>query len=133
MTAWIVKYIKSYFSPFFISFLLVGCSSFGQSFKSTESISEYAELLFQRQNTLTQQVMMLSEEDVSQGEEKIYQAELQMHDACHLLVEYANREIDGKKMSVFFRRRVKNSLDGCGESIKEMELIFMEIDENSIK
>ena len=132
MTAWIVKNIKYYFLPFLISFLLFGCSSVGKPFKSTESISEYAELLFTQQNSLTQQVMMLSEEDVSPEEdEKISQAELQMHDACHLLIEYANREIDGKKMSVFFRRRVKNSLDGCGESIKIMESTLMVIDESS--
>ena len=132
MTAWIEKYIKYYYLPFLISFLLAGCISFGKSLKSTESISEYAELLFKQQNRLTQQVMMLSEEDISpEEEEKISQAELQMHDACYLLIEYANREIEGKKMSVFFRRRVKNSLDSCSESIKIMELTLTEIDENS--
>ncbi|MCK5190675.1 MAG: hypothetical protein KAR12_11540 [Methylococcales bacterium] len=97
--------------------------------KSTESISEYAELLFKQQNRLTQQVMMLSEEDISpEEEEKISQAELQMHDACHLLNEYANREMEGKGMSVFFRRRLKNSLKACEESVNNMEAVLMEID-----
>jgi PBP1b-binding outer membrane lipoprotein LpoB len=131
MSALVAKYMKYYFSPFLISFVLAGCSSFGQSFKSTENVSEYAELLFKQQNFLTQQVMMLSEEDMSLAEEeKISHAELQMHDACHLLIEYANHEIEGKKMSVFFRRRVKGSLNGCDESIKKMQLILIAIDEN---
>ncbi len=73
--------------------------------------------------------MMLSEEDMTSADEEIiFQAELQMHDACHLLNEYANREMEGKGMSVFFRRRVKNSLKTCDESVKNMESVLLEVD-----
>ena len=72
--------------------------------------------------------MMLSDEEMTLADEEIiFQAELQMHDACHLLNEYANREMEERAMSVFFRRRVKNSLKTCEESVKNMESVLMEI------
>ena len=128
-----VKQIKYSFQycllALLVFFFIPGCSMTGETLNSKESISIYAESLFKRQNSLTQQLMMLSEEDMtSTDEEIIYQAEIQMHDACHLLNEYANREIEEKGMSVFFRRRVKNSLNTCEESVKNMESVLMEID-----
>jgi hypothetical protein len=108
--------------------LLTDCSVIGTPYKSKQSIAEYAELLFKRQNFLTQQVMMNFDEDIALiDQERIAQAEEQMHDACYLLVEYANREMEGKKMSVFFRRRVKKSFDSCDESVKHLEAILIEV------
>jgi hypothetical protein len=135
MIAWIVKQskhcVQCYFFPFFISLLLTSCSIVGTPFKATERMAEYAELLFKRQNFLTQQLMMLFEEDLGMvEEERVSQAELQMYDACHLLNEYANKEMEGEKMSIFFRRRVKNSFASCDESVKNMGSILMEIDES---
>lgn len=116
----------------FISFHLVSCSIVDKSTFHHKQIAEYAELLFMRQNTVTQQVMMLFDEELSgQDEEQISKAELQMHDACHLLNEYANREIEGKSMSVFFRRKVKLSLEQCEERVRNMEWVLTRIDKNS--
>jgi len=128
-----VKQIKYSFQFFLLAFLLFffisGCSMTAGALNSKESISIYAESLFKRQNSLTQQLMMLSEEDMtSTDEEIIYQAELQMHDACHLLNEYADLERDGRKVSVFFLTRVKNSFKACEKGVKKMESVLMEID-----
>ena len=128
-----VKQIKYSFQYLLLTmlvfFLLSGCSLTKGALNSKERISIYAESLFKRQNSLTQQIMMLSEEDMtSADEEVIFQTEIQMHDACHLLNEYANREMEERTMSVFFRRRVKNSLKTCEESVKNMESVLMEID-----
>ncbi len=72
--------------------------------------------------------MFLSEEDMTLAdEESIYQAETEMHDACHLLNEYVNRKMEEKSMSFFFRRRVKNSLEACEERVINMESVLMEI------
>jgi len=131
MIAWIVKPIRCFFLLLMISILFSGCSLVGESVKSVENISNYAELLFKRQNFLTQQVMMLLEDDIAEVEdEKIYQAEDQMHEACHLLNEYANREIDGKGTSIFFRRLLQRSFDKCEEKVIQMDLILKDIDEN---
>lgn len=136
MNGWMVKQIKFYFQYFLLVLLvffllLSGCSITREALNTKERITVYAESLFKRQNLLTQQLMMLSEEDMSLADEEILsQAELQMYDACHLLNEYANREIEGRKMSVFFRRRVKNSLNTCEDGIKNMESVLMAIDED---
>ena len=124
-----VKYSFQYFLlPLLVFFLLSGCSITSKALNSKERISIYAESLFKRQNSLTQQLMMMSEEDMTLADEEIiFQAELQMHDACHLLNEYADREMEGKGMSVFFRTQVKNSLNTCEESVKNMESVLMEI------
>lgn len=132
MIAWIEKKSRIIFLPILICFLLPGCTTFGDTFKSKQSIFEYAELLFKRQNFLTQQVMMLFEVELNENnEKKVYQAELEMHDACHLLNEYANREMEGKKMSVFFRKRVQGSFDSCEEKVKNMESTLQLIDKNN--
>ncbi len=124
---WIVRQLNYFFLVIFV-LLLADCSVIEKPFRSTESIAEYAELLFKRQNYLTQQVMMLFDEEIALAdEERISEAELQMHDACFLLVEYANREIDGKKMSVFFRRRVKNSFKYCDNRVKNLKSILKEV------
>jgi len=133
MNSWVVKINKYSYQYFLLAllvfFLLSGCSITSGVFKSKESISVYAEALFKRQNFLTQQLMMLSEEDMTLADEEIvFQAELQMHDACHLLNEYANRELEGKKMGVFFRRRVKNSFKACEEGVNNMESILMDLE-----
>lgn len=102
MYARIVKQLKHFLLVFFVLLALANCSVTVQSFKLNESVAEYAESLFKRQNYLTQQVMMFFDEDiVLAGEERVLDAESQMHDACSLLIEYANREMDGKK-PVFF-------------------------------
>ena len=125
-----IKYSIQYFLlALLVFFLLSGCSITREALNSKERIAVYAESLFKRQNVLTQQLMMLSEEEMTLADEEIvFQAELQMHDACHLLNESANRENEGKGMSVFFRRRLKNSLKACEESVNNMEAVLMEID-----
>lgn len=125
MIAWIKKYRYFYFLPFFC--LLASCSLVDKTFKP-DNAAEYAELLFKRQNVITQQVMMLFEYDLTEAEEeKISQAELEMHDACHLLNEFANREIEGKKMSILFKKRVQGSFNTCDDSGQRLESILMDM------
>ena len=110
---------KYCFLTFLVASFLISCSIANKPFKAKDNVAEYAESLFMQQNALTQQVIMLFSEDIALADEdKVSQAELQMHDACYLLIEFANREMEGKKMSVFFKRRVKNSFKACDESIK---------------
>ncbi|MFW5442807.1 MAG: hypothetical protein ACKE51_00670 [Methylococcaceae bacterium] len=133
MIARIVKQSKHTFQYCFLSlifsFLLASCTVVRTSFQSNESVVEYAELLFIRQNFVTQQLMMVDEDLTFVVEENVSQAELQMYDACHLLNEYARREMEGGKMSVFFRRRVKNSFKGCDEQVENMESLLIKIDQ----
>jgi len=99
------KYPYYYFLPLLC--LLNACGLVEKTFKPNNT-AEYAELLFKRQNLLTQQLMMLFDEDFTEAEIDILsQAELEMHDACRLLNELANRELEGKKLSIFFKKGYK--------------------------
>lgn len=113
-----------------IVFLLTGCGLVEKPFSATDNIAEYAESLFMHQNALTQQLIMLIDEESSLSEadeELILQAELQMHDACQLLNEYANREIDGQRMSVLFKRRVQKSFKACESRVTHLESVLLEL------
>lgn len=128
-----MKQQKYFFPPFFfyvfIIFLLTSCSLKQDLLKSNKDIVDYAEFVFKRQNLVTQRLMMLYDVEIPHlVADKIYLSELHMHDACHLLNEYTNREIEGRTMTVFFRRQVKNSLGNCDESAAKMELILLDID-----
>jgi len=119
---------KSTLSVLLFSMLLTGCGTLVKPFQATDRIAEYAESLFMHQNALTQQLMMHYDEsnNWSKNDETVVeQAELQMFDACQLLNEYANREIEGRKMNVFFKRRVKKSFAGCDDSIIRLEAILL--------
>ena len=134
MNGWMVTKIKYCLIPLLVFFLLSGCSITRNVLNTKERISVYAEALFKRQNNLTQQLMLLSDEDMTLADEEIiFQAELKMHDGCQLLNEYANREMEGKKMNVFFRRRVKNSFKACEEGVKNMESVLMAVEKEMEK
>ena len=126
MNDWFVKLAKY----FFITFLLTSCSLVNKPFSAVDNIAEYAETLFMHQHSLTQQLIMLFDENANlseDDEEIILQAELQMHDACRLLNEYANREIDGQRMSVLFKRRVQKSFKACEASVDILEALLLKI------
>lgn len=124
MIAWIKKCRYFYFLPFVC--LLASCSFVNKTFKP-DNTAEYAELLFKRQNAITQQVIMLFEYDLTEAEEdNISRAELAMHDACQLLNELARREVEGKKMSIFFKKQVQGSLDACDASVQRLEIILQD-------
>ncbi len=84
-----------------------------------QELTVYAENLFRRQNELTSELMML--DSGSDDENEIYQAELRMHEACKLLNDYAQSQMEGKSMGILFKRRVKNSLPACDDAIQDLE------------
>ncbi len=108
-----------------VSLLLVGCTVVKRPFKYKDHTIEYAESIFRRQNQATQQVMLvLEEEPTDDEEERLSVAELQMYDACQLLNEAANREMEGKAISLYFQGQVKHSFKACDESVKNMESVL---------
>ncbi len=90
---------------------------------------EYAEELFKKQNQVTYQVMMLLEDELSIADEDMLSlAELKMHDKCSLLNEMANYEMEGRKVSLYFKSQVKSSFKPCEQSLKEVELILQQLE-----
>jgi hypothetical protein len=121
--AWIVKNRKISL-VLLATGLLASCSIAQKPLKIKDYMAEYGESIFKRQNLVTQQFMLL-EDDLSVTEqERLSEAELQMYSACRLLNEAANREMEGKKISIYFQGQVRNSLKACDKSVKNMELII---------
>jgi len=91
---------------------------------------EYAELLYKRQNQVTLEVMMLLEEELTLAEEdRLSDAELQLHNKCQLLNEMAVYEMRGKDVSFYFQGKVQRSFKACDESVKNLESILNQISE----
>jgi hypothetical protein len=73
--------------------------------------------------------MMLSEAEQLPDNEAFENTEQAMHDACHLLNEYAERESDGEHMGLRFKAKVQASIEGCDASIQKMEALLAVIDQ----
>ena len=102
------------------SFLL-GCASAPVN-SGHDSFADYAESVFRRQNQLSSRLMMLN--DDAEDEEVFDVADQEMRDACHLLNEYAEREISGESMGLRFKSKVQDSIEACDKSVQRMEVLF---------
>ena len=66
--------------------------------------------------------MMLSESDQLPDDETLEDNEQAMHEACHLLNEYAEMESSGEFISPLFARSVHASIETCDQRITALEL-----------
>lgn len=109
------------YKNFLILMLLAttACSTLPPAAKDYDNFSDYAESVFRHQNVLSSRLMMLS--DTVADNENLEDAEQDMNDACHLLNEYAEHEMSGESMGLFFKRRVKASIEECDNKIHRLE------------
>lgn len=120
---------------FTVCILLIssGCTVFsgsskGRYFDPFTGYADYAEDVFIRQNQATSEIMMLSEDDMEPfAYEHLQEAENKMQKACELLNEYAVREIDGQSIGLFFKKKVKNSVEGCEYALRNVESILAKL------
>lgn len=66
--------------------------------------------------------MMLSEDEPVSEEDSLEDKENAMHEACHLLNEYAEMESSGEFISPLFARSVQNSIENCDRHIQALEI-----------
>lgn len=99
------------------------CTTLPPAAKAYDNFADYAESVFRHQNVLTSRLMMMNDFD----NEKLEDAEQEMNDACHLLNEYAEREMAGESMGLFFKREVQASIEICDEQIQNLETLLTEI------
>lgn len=104
--------------------IVSGCASVPQRAQQYENFSDYAESVFRHQNALISRMMMLNEADQLPDNDALDDGEQAMHDACHLLNEYAEMESDGEIISPFFTQKVQNSIEGCDNSIDKLESLL---------
>ncbi len=126
MTAWIIKVKNSLILFPLILLMLNSCTLVQQPFDFNQQLKDYAEALYKRQNQATQSLMVILEETLSiEDEEQLSDAELKMYDACHLLNEIVAYEVEGRFISLDFKRRVRNSFPDCEQSILDVELLII--------
>lgn len=107
---------------------LTGCISMPPN-SGQDSFADYAESVFRHQNTLLSRLMMLNEADQLPDDDIFQTTEQAMHDACHLLNEYAERESDGESLGLRYKAKVQASIEGCDASIQKMEALLTIIDQ----
>jgi len=107
------------------------CSSLPPAAQQYNSFAEYAEAVFRHQNQITSRIMMMSETDVFSENNRLQNAEQAMNDACHLLNEYAEHEMNGDSMGIFFQRRVQASIENCDDKIQTLENMLVELNDSS--
>ena len=107
---------------------LSGCASVPPN-SGHDSFTDYAESVFRHQNAVLSRLMMLNEAEQLPDNDVFQNTEQAMHDACHLLNEYAERESDGESMSLRFKAKVQSSIESCDESIQKMEALLAVIDQ----
>ncbi len=113
--------IKSIVLIFPFCFVL-GCASAPVN-SGHDSFADYAESVFRRQNQLSSRLMMLNDA-ADEDNEAFDVADQEMRDACHLLNEYAEREISGESMGLRFKSKVQDSIEACDKSVQRMEALF---------
>lgn len=99
---------------------LVACASTPVG-SQHDSFADYAEDVFKHQNQLISRLMMLADSDEPIENEEFEVKEQAMHDACHLLNEYAEHEISGDEMSWRFKMKVQDSIKDCDDSVRKLE------------
>lgn len=115
----------------FLTVLLLAtaaCSTLPPEAKKYDSFSAYAEAVFRHQNVLTSRLMMMNSSGTVEDSEALEDAEQAMNEACHLLNEFAEREMEGESMGFLFQRRVQSSVEDCDHKIDKLEAIMAEID-----
>ncbi|PPD35805.1 MAG: hypothetical protein CTY19_01815 [Methylomonas sp.] len=101
------------------------CSTLPPAAKQYDSFSAYAESVFRHQNDLISRLMMRNDTD---DNDELEDAEDAMNDACHLLNEYAEREMEHESMGLFFKRKVQSSIEECDQEIRKLETMLMQAD-----
>lgn len=71
--------------------------------------------------------MMLSEADLLPDDDRIEDNEQAMHEACHLLNEYAERESTGEFINPLFARSVHVSIENCDQRIGLLETLINQL------
>ncbi len=107
---------------------LTGCAVFHDVF-GYQSTAEYVESVFKRQNAISTQVMMLPETELEPDDyDELLKAEVQMQKDCKLLNDYAVKEMNNESTSLMFKKQVRDSAEGCDDSVQEVEELLEDFD-----
>lgn len=104
--------------------LCCACASLPPEAAKFDNFSDYAEAVFKHQNQIISRMMLLDDSEQLPDSDELDQHEQAMRNACHLLNEYAEKEIDGEFISPFFTQTVQDSIEGCDKSLHQLEKLL---------
>ena len=106
--------------------LVSGCNS---AYIAPDEFRQYVGEVFRRQNQVTGEVMMLSEEELSEADyENLSEAENRMLEACKDLNEYAVHVRDGLSIGLYLRHSAMNSTEECEQATQGVESLLEKIE-----
>lgn len=114
----------------FMALTLSGCATafgggYGANRQSKEEFARYVEDVFRLQNSMTSEVMMLTEsEDDPQSHVTLIKAEQHMHKICAPLDEYASRDSDGLSVGLLLSHNVEKSAVDCERAARQVESLL---------
>jgi hypothetical protein len=108
--------------------LISGCASSprpAENINREESMAEYADVLFHRQNQASSTLMVLSEDEINTSKYiMLLEAEQEMHMACQSFNEYASILSEGLNPGILLRNKIYRSLDECDSATQTLELLL---------
>lgn len=109
--------------------ILTACTVFGDVI-SHQSTVDYVESIFKKQNSLSAEIMMLADEEGISADdlEELLEEETLMQEECGLLNEYALKEMNDEPISLFFKKKVRDSVEDCASSIEDVESLLEDLD-----
>lgn len=113
-----------------MAMLLSGCSlpffsGYGANGQTREEFTRYVENVFKLQNSMTSQMMALSENDEKpKNIDALLQAEQRMQKQCESLNEYASLDSEGSSASLLLQRRVEQSAKDCETAAKDLQSLL---------
>ncbi|WAK02908.1 hypothetical protein [Methylobacter sp. YRD-M1] len=114
----------------FMAITLSGCATpfgggYGANRQSKEEFARYVEDVFRLQNSMTSEVMMLTEsENDLQNHVTLIKAEQHMHKICAPLDEYASRDSDGLSVGLLLSHNVEKSAVDCERAARQVESLL---------
>ena len=106
------------------------CSTLPPNAQQYDSFADYAETVFRRENDLISRIMMMTDGDTLPDSDSLEDAEQSMNDACYLLNEYAERESNGDSMGLFFKHKVRASIENCDRKIQTLEALVADLEKS---
>lgn len=101
-------------------------SGYGADGQTREEFTRYVETVFKLQNSLTSEMMALTENDEKPNNlPTLLQAEQTMQKQCEALNEYAALDSEGSSASLLLQRRVEQSAKDCENAAKALQALLL--------
>jgi hypothetical protein len=117
----------------FMAIMLSGCATpfgggYGANRQSREEFARYVEDVFRLQNSMTSEVMMLTESEGDSGSHvTLIRAEQHMHKICAPLNEYASRDSEGLSVGLLLSHNVEKSAVDCEQAARQVQSLLKEL------